>query len=128
MSVVEQKKERIRLALQELGNPTSKRNTFEAMITLIRDIWASKSFEETDGSIGDLVGDDVFKEEIFSARVIQDLITVSQDKDEFPAEFYKSVSYVFFFLCDDNIELSTTFVANGGVEFLLETLEAFSSN
>jgi hypothetical protein len=78
--------------------------------------------------LGDFVGDDDFKEEIFSARVIQVVMDVSQDKEEFPPRFYHLACSVLYDLCRNNIELATTCVANGGVEFLLETLEAFSSN
>jgi hypothetical protein len=124
---VDEKKESIRAALQELADPTSMVSAFEAMHTL-NDIFVSESFEEIDGSIGDFVGDDDFKEEIFSARVVQVLITVAQGKKAYPPPFYHLVCSLFFFLCYKNTELATTFVANGGVEFLLETLEAFSSN
>jgi hypothetical protein len=126
MSAVEQKKERIRVALQELGDPTSKMSTWEAMETLRTE--ACLDFFDLDGSIGDFVGDDDFKEEIFSARVIQVLITVAQDKKAYPPKFYRSGIILLYFFCSDNTEFATTFAANGGVEFLLETLEAFSSN
>jgi hypothetical protein len=49
MSVVEQKKESIRVALRELDHPTSKMSAFEAMGTL-HGIWSIASFEEIDGS------------------------------------------------------------------------------
>jgi hypothetical protein len=97
MSVLEQKKEHFRAALQELGNPTSKTSTYEAMKTFeamsvfVCDAWARNRVEEIDGSIGDFVGgffgDDDFKEELFSAQVIQDLITVAQDKNASPRFF-----------------------------------------
>jgi hypothetical protein len=127
MSTVEQKKERIRVALQELGDPSSKMSTCEAMGTL-HNIFISENVEEFGSLAGDFVGDDDFKEEIFSARVIQAVITVAQDKKVFPPKFYLSACSVLSFLCSDNSELATAFVANGGVQFLLETLEAFSSN
>jgi hypothetical protein len=127
MSVVEQKKETIRAALQELESPSSQLIDYEALRTL-NNIWLSHSFEEFDGSIGDFVGDDDFKEEIVSVRVVQVLITVVQDKKAYPPKFYAATCSALFFLCSDNSELATAFVANGGVEFLLETLEAFSSN
>jgi hypothetical protein len=126
MSAVEQKKERIRVALQELGDPTSKMSTWEAMETLRTE--ACLDFFDLDGSIGDFVGDDDFKEEIFSARVIQVLITVAQDKKAYPPKFYRSGIILLYFFCSDNTEFATTFTANGGVEFLLETLEVFSSH
>jgi hypothetical protein len=119
MSVVEQKKESIRVALQELESPSSRKSAFGAMYTL-HGIFFSNSFEEGD--------DDDVKEEIFSARVVHAVMDVSQDKEEYPATFYGCACCILFFHCNDNIELATTFVANGGVEFLLETLEAFSSN
>ncbi len=124
MSVVEQKRERIRAALEELDYPTSISRTVEAMHTL-NDIWMSDSFEEIDGSIGDFVGDDDFREEIFSARVIQSVMDVAQDKQSYPPPFYGSACSVLYSLCYKNTELATTFVANGGVDFLLETLEDF---
>jgi hypothetical protein len=127
MSVVEQKKDRVRVALQELDYPTSVVSTSEAMV-ILNDIWMSDSFEEIDGSIGDLVGDDDFKEEIFSTRVIRAVMDVAQDKISYPPSFYGSACSVLYFLCCKNTELATTFVANGGVEFLLETLEDFSSD
>jgi hypothetical protein len=127
MSVVEQKQERIRAALRELESPTSVPDTCEAIVALY-DIWISDSFEEIDGPLDVFVGDDDFKEEIFSARVIQILITVAQDKEEYPPSFYNCACSVLSFLCRKNTELATTFVANCGVEFLLETLEAFSSD
>jgi hypothetical protein len=89
MSVVEQKEERIRVALQELGYPTSVLRTSEAMRTL-NDIWMSDSFEEIDGFIGVFVGEDDFNEEIFSARVIQAVMDVAQDKKSFPPTLYGS--------------------------------------
>jgi hypothetical protein len=120
MSVVEQKKESIRVALQELESPSSKLGAFEAMETL-NSICISIS-------IGDLVGEDDLKEEIFSARVVRVVMDVSQDKNVYTPDFYHFAFSVFYFLFRDKIELATTFVANGGVEFLLETLEAFSSD
>lgn len=78
--------------------------------------------------IGDFVGDDDFKEEIFYARVVQLLMNVSQDKEEYPAYFYHSVNSVLYCICSNSTDLATTFVANGGVEFLLERLETFSSD
>jgi hypothetical protein len=127
MSVVEQKKKSIRVALQELDYPTSIVSTSEAM-GILNDVWMGDSFEEIDGSIGDFVGDDDFKEEIFSARVIQAVMDVAQDKISYPPSFYGSAYSVMYFLCCKNTELATIFVANGGVKFLLETLEDFSSD
>jgi hypothetical protein len=127
MSVVEQKKERIRVALGELDFPTTISRTSEAM-HILNDIWMSDSFEENDGSIGDFVGDDDFKEEIFSARVIRAVMDAAQDKMSYSPSFYGSACSVLYFLCYNNTELATTFVANGGVEFLLETLEDFPSD
>jgi hypothetical protein len=127
MSVVEQKKERIRVALQELDYPTSVLRTSEAMSAL-NDIWMRDSFEEIDGFIGDFVGDDDFKEEIFSVHVIQAVMDVVQDKKSYPPTFYGSACSVLYYLCCKNTELATIFVENNGVEFLLETLEDFSSN
>jgi hypothetical protein len=77
LSVVEQKKESIRAALQELDNPTIPMSTYEAMYVLQQTL--CEDFDDDD-SIGDFVGDDDFKEEIFSARVIQVVMDVSQDK------------------------------------------------
>lgn len=127
MSFVEQKKERIRAALQELENHTSMISTIEAMGTL-NDIWVSDSFEENDESIGDFVGDDDFQEEIFSVRVIQAVMDAAQDNKLYPPPFYGSACSVLYFLCNKNNELATTFVVNGGVEFLLDALEDFSFN
>jgi hypothetical protein len=127
MSVVEQKKERIRVALEELDFPTSISRTSDAM-RILNDIWMSGSFEEMDGSIGDFVGDDDFKEEIFSARVIQAVMDVVQDKYSYSSPFYGSACCVLYFLCYKNTELATAFVASSGVEFLLETLEDFTSD
>jgi hypothetical protein len=127
MSVVEQKKERIRVALGELDFPTSVLRTSEAM-SILNDIWMSDSFEEIDGSIGDFVGDDDFKEEIFSARVMRAVMDVAQDKVSYHPLFYGSACSVLYYLCYKNTELATTFVMNGGVEFLLETLDDFSSD
>jgi hypothetical protein len=125
MSVVEQKKERIRVALQELDHPTCKISAFVAMSMLHQTV--AHDFDDED-SIGDFSGDDDFKEEIFSARVIQVVMDASQDKDEHPPTFYASACAVFYSLCINNTDLATTFVATGGVEFLLERLEAFSSD
>jgi hypothetical protein len=126
MSVVEQKKERIRVALQELDHPTCKMSACEAMRTL-GDVWSSGFFEESDESDCTFAGDD-FKEEIYSARVVQTLITVAQDNNAYPESFYQSTWYILYFICSNNTELANAFVANGGVGFLLEALEDFSSN
>jgi hypothetical protein len=83
---------------------------------------------DDDGSIGDFVGDDDFKEEIFSARVIQVIITVSQDKDEYPSNFYHCGRCILYLLYSDNTELADAVVGHDGVDFLLESLEAFSSD
>jgi hypothetical protein len=106
MSVVEQKKERIRVALQELGDRPSKMSACEAMETLRTAVCCD--FQDLDGSIGDFVGDDDFKEEIFSARVVQVLITAAQDKKAYPPPFYHLACSTLFFLCDKNTELATT--------------------
>jgi hypothetical protein len=124
-SFVEQKKECIRVALQKLDHPTCKMSTYAAMRILHEAI--CHDFDDDD-SIGDFSDDDDFKEEIFSARVIQVVMDVSQDKKEYPPDFYRAACLVFYFLCSANTELATTFVANGGAEFLLERLEAFSSD
>jgi hypothetical protein len=123
MSVVEQKKESIRVALQELGHPTCKTSTIKAMETLHHAL--GRDFDEDD-FIGDFVGDDDFKEEIFSARVIQVVMEVSQDKEEYTLNFHHQACGILFNLCGNSTELATTFVTNGGVEFLLECLETFS--
>jgi hypothetical protein len=127
MSVVveQQKKERIRVALQELDHPSCKMSACEAMNTLRRAVVAD--FDEDD-FIGAFVGDDDFKEEIFSARVIQVVMDVSQEKEEYPPSFYHFAYSVLYLLCSDSTELATTFMANGGVAFLLESLETFSSD
>jgi hypothetical protein len=123
MSVVdEQKKERIRLALQELEHRTCKMGTCEAMRTLHRAIC------DDFGATGAFAGDDDFKEEIFSARVIQIVMEASQDKKELPPAFYHHAFSTLYFLCKNNTELATTFVENSGNEFLLECLETFSSD
>jgi hypothetical protein len=127
MFVVEKKKF-IRASVQELNRPASVMSAHEAMKTLC---WAvCLDFDVHGGSIGVFVGDDDFKEEIFSARVIQVIIiyTVSQDKDEYPSNFYHCGCCILYLLCSDNTELADVFVAHDGVEFLLESLEAFSSD
>jgi hypothetical protein len=85
-------------------------------------------FNCPDGSIGDFVGDDDFKEEIFSAKVVQVVMDVSQDKEEYPSHFYRLTSNMLSLLCCEKAELANAFVANGGVAFLLEYLETLSSN
>jgi hypothetical protein len=63
MSVVEQKKERIRAALRELDHPISHMSACEAMRLL--HLTVGRGFhDDDDGSIGDFVGDDDFKDEI----------------------------------------------------------------
>jgi hypothetical protein len=127
MSVVEQKKERIRVALQELDHPTCKMRTCEAMKMLhfaVGDIF----LDGGNGSIGDFVGNDDFKEEIFSAKVVQVVMEASQDKEKYPSHFYHLTTNILSLLCCENAELSSAFVANGGVAFLLEYLETFSSD
>jgi hypothetical protein len=130
MSVVEQKKEFIRVALQELESPASTAlSAYDAMITLHQAVvYGFDDEEDDDGSIGDYVGDDEFKLEIFAARVVQVVLDVSQDKEAFSLNFYHLVCGILSLICWDNAELATTFVANSGVEFLLERLEAFSSD
>jgi hypothetical protein len=133
MSVVveQQTKECIRVALQELGHPTCKMSTCEAMRTLHTTV--SCSFRHDHGAhgcvgVGDFAGDDDFKEEIFSARVVQVVMDVSRDKEKYPWLFYQLASNILSLLCCENAELANAFVANGGVEFLLEYLETFSSD
>jgi hypothetical protein len=126
MVSVAEKKESIRAAVQELSSPTSMLSACEAMLTLSLAVF--HDFDDLDGSIGVFEGDDDFKEEIFSARVIQVLITVSQDKEEYPSTFYHAVCSIVSLLCDDNTELANAFVVLDGVEFLLETLDTFSSD
>jgi hypothetical protein len=123
---VEAKKVSIRAALQELSNPTFPLQTYFAIEKLHQTV--VHDFEEIFEPIGDFVGDDDFKEEIFSARVIQVLIAVARDKAEYPTFFYHYVCTTLQLLCLDSTERSTAFVAHGGVEFLLEALEAFSPN
>jgi hypothetical protein len=113
MTDVDQEKERIRDALQELDHPTSDLNAFVAMCMLHRAAFS---------------GDDDFKEEIFSARVIQVVMDVSRDRKAYHPRFYHIAYSILINLCSNNTELTTTFVANGGVEFLLECLETFSSD
>jgi hypothetical protein len=126
MSVVEQEKERIRVALQELDDPTCKTITCEAMKML--PLAVGSGFGDYGSPIGDFVGDDDFKEEIFSAKVVQVVMDVSQDKEEYPPHFYPLISNILSLLCCENAELASAFVANGGVAFLLEYLETFSSD
>jgi hypothetical protein len=95
---------------------------------ILNDIWMSGSFEEIDGSIGDFVGNDDFKEEISSALVVQAVMDVAQDKYSYSPPFYGSACSEIYFLCYKNTELATAFVASSGVEFLLETLEDFTSD
>jgi hypothetical protein len=123
--VVEQKKERIRAALQELVHRTCKTSTIEGMETIHRAL--CHDFGDEDGSTGAFAGDDDFKEEIFSARVIHIIMDASQDKEEYPPKFYHLAWSTLNFLCQ-NAELPNAFVSNGGVEFLLEYLETFSSD
>jgi hypothetical protein len=117
-SVVEQKKELIRAAVRELQNPTSVVSAHEAMETLHHAV--CHDFDDLDGSIGAFEGDDNFKEEIFSARVIQVIITVSQDQEEYPLSFYHCAGSILSLLCYSNTELADAFAANGGVEFILD--------
>jgi hypothetical protein len=127
MSVVEQKKESIRAALQELESPASTLSAHEAMKTLHQAVF--HDFDDEDGSIGDFAGDDEFKVEIFSARVVQVVMDASpRDKEAFPFNFYHLACSVLFSLCNDNTELANAFVAHDGALFLLEYLEAFSSD
>jgi hypothetical protein len=124
-AVVEQKKEHIRVALQELDHPTCKMSTCEAMRMLHRALF--DDFDEDD-FFGAFVGDDDFKEEIFSARVIQVVMDVSREKEEYPPSFYHFAHSVLFLLCSYSTELANTFMTNGGAAFLLESLETFSSD
>ena len=123
---VEQKKEFIRVALRELESPTSPLSAYEAMKTLHQAV--VHDFNDEDGPIGAFVGDDEFKVEIFAARVIRVVMDVSEDNEAFPPNFYHLACGILSLLCWDNTELSNAFVANSGVEFLLEYLEAFSSD
>ena len=126
MSVVlDQQKESIRAALQELDHPTSQMGAFKAMSMLLQTVCHDFDYY---GSSGDFSGDDDFKEEIFSARVIQVVMDVSHDKEEYPPLFYPSAYSILYILCRNDTELATTFVTNGGVEFLLECLETSSSD
>jgi hypothetical protein len=122
MSVDDKKdpKESIRAALQELDSPASVISAYEAMETLRQAV-----FDDFDDHF---VGDDDFKEEIFSARVIQVVITVAKDTEEYPPKFYHCACGILSLLCLDSTELADAFVAHNGVEFLLESLEAFSSD
>jgi hypothetical protein len=52
---------------------------------------------------------------------------VSRNKEEYPPGFYHSACGILCIVCSESTELATTFV-DGGVEFFLETLEAFSSD
>jgi hypothetical protein len=72
-------------------------------------------FDDLDGSIGDFVGDDDFKEETFAATVVQAVMDVSQDKEAFPPNFYHLSCGILTLLCWDNSELANAFVANSGV-------------
>jgi hypothetical protein len=122
----DERKESIRAALRELSSPASMLSGYEAMKTLHHAV--CNDFNCPDGSIGDFVGDDDLKEEIFSAKVVQVVMDVSQDKEEYPPHFYHLTSNMLSLLCCENVELANAFVANGGVAFLLEYLETFSSN
>jgi hypothetical protein len=122
---VDAKKESIRAALQELENPDSELSANAAMAKLKQAV--VHDFEEIDQPLGDFVGDDDFKEEIFSARVVHVVMDVAKDTDAYCKLFYQYAYGVLHLLCVDNNELSSAFVAHGGVEFLLEALEAFSS-
>jgi hypothetical protein len=123
--VVEQKKERIRAALQELVHPTCVMSTCDAMETIHDALRDDHGFN---GTTGDFVGDDDFKEEIFSARVIQVVMAVSRDKEKYTPLFYCHAFMSLFCLCSNNTELATAFVTNDGVAFLLECLKTFSSD
>jgi hypothetical protein len=123
---VEAKKESIRAALQELENPDCSLSANAAMETLKQAV--GHDFDDTHGFIGDFVGDDDFKEEIFSARVVHVVMDVAKDKAKYPELFYHHACGLLHSLCLDSIERSTAFVAHGGVEFLLEALEASSSD
>jgi hypothetical protein len=61
----QQKKERIRVALQELDHPTCKMSACDAMITLGQAVYDDFG-DDGDGSAGEFAGDDDFKEEIFT--------------------------------------------------------------
>lgn len=89
---------------------------------------ACDDFYGLDGSIAcDFVGDEEFLK-IFSARIIQVVMDVSQDKDEFPPSFYRYACGILFLLCCENTERADAFVANDGAVFLLDYLESFTSN
>jgi hypothetical protein len=120
----DEKKECIRAALQELDHPTCNMSACAAMRTLHQTV--CHEFDCLDEPSGDFAGDDDFKEEIFSARVIQVVMAVSQDKEEYTPTFYHSACSIISLLCRENAELGITFVTNGGVKFLLDCLETFS--
>jgi hypothetical protein len=126
MSVDKQTKKSIRVALQELESPAFTLSAYEAMLTLHQAIF--HDFDDDDFILCAFVGDDDFKEEIFSARVIQVVMDVSQDKEEYPPHFYHLAYSVLYLLCSDSTDLATILVTNGGVDFLLECLETFSSD
>jgi hypothetical protein len=122
---IEERKNYIRAALQELQNPASTLCAYEAMEKLHRAVrYYSYGL---DGSIGDFEGDDEFLKEIFSARIVQVVMDVIQGKEEYPPRFYRLACGIVSVLCWDNTELANAFVAHDGVEFLLETLETLSS-
>jgi hypothetical protein len=122
---VDEKKKSIRASVQELNSPASTLSAYDAMNTLFQAVF--HDFDDED-SIGNFVGDDDFKAEIFSARVVQAVMNVSQDKEAFRPNFYHRACSTLSCLCSNSIELATAFIANGGVEFLLKYLEAFSSD
>jgi hypothetical protein len=126
---VDAKKESIRAALQELENPDCSLSATVAMRTL-HDALVHDFDDDEPGSIDDFLGDDDFKEEIFSARVVHVLIDVANDKDleKYPESFYHDAFGILSELCLDSTDRSTSFVAHGGVEFLLDALEASISD
>jgi hypothetical protein len=104
----------LRLALQELGNPT-----------FLLDTWGSNCFIETGESIGDFFSDDDFKEELLTARANQDLITVAHDENALPKIFSVNLLCLLLSLQQQHHRFHGE---RGGVEFPSQSLEAFSSN
>jgi hypothetical protein len=124
---VDETKESIRVALQELECPAFTLSTRKAMKKLYQVI--INYVKDQDGSItGDFVGDEEFLKEIFSARVVLIVMDASQDKEEFPPCFYQYACDILSLLFRENTELADAFVAHDGAVFLLEYLESFSSN
>jgi len=131
---IEERKEQLRASLRILRDPSASSTTAaavpEALVNVLQTI--SFEFDKEPGNEGVFATDEIFKEELYSARVVSDIMTAvkatnGRDTGDYSPGLCTGAFFSLYALIKETPELAEAVYAHGGVDFVTEAMNMHPS-